>query len=142
VAGPALAAEAAARLTDAEAADVILRSLAPYDGTMLAPYGGWVIDGSAATSLGQLETVLGQYNAAEAHFRSGVEIEERMGHAALAARSRLWWARMLLARGDLGDRATARGLLDHAAATAEHLGLGLLTRDVAEAKTALSVGEA
>jgi hypothetical protein len=114
--------------------------VAPYDGTMLAAYGGWMIDGSAATALGQLEAVLGRYDDAEAHFRDGVAIEECRGHTALAARARLWWAGMLVARSNAGDLATAQRLLEDAAVCAERLGLGLLARDIAETKTALSVG--
>lgn len=125
------AAEAAARLGDAAAAAELLPLLVPYDGAMLASYEGHTVNGSAATALGQVEAVLGEHDAADAHFRSGVEVEERMGYAALAARTRLWWARSLLARGRPDDRGTAARLLDRAAAAGNDLGLGLLARDVA-----------
>lgn len=124
-------AEAAARLGDANAASVLHRLVIPYDGMLRAAYGGWMIDGSAATALGQLETVIGRFADADAHFRAGVAIEEHMRHTALAARSKLWWTRLLLARGHADDHATAHRLLDDAATTAARLGLGLLKRDIA-----------
>jgi DNA-binding SARP family transcriptional activator len=127
------ATEAAARLADTDAARTLHALLEPYDGTVLGGYAGWMIDGSAATSLGQLETVLGRYDEADAHFRAGLAIEERMGYTALAARSRLWWARMLPARDIDDDHAIAQQLLDDASVIAERCGLGLLSRDVAQA---------
>ena len=127
------ATEAAARVADTEVATTLHALLAPYDGSILGGYGGWMIDGSTATSLGQLETVLGRYEEADAHFAAGLAIEEPMGYTALAARSRLWWARMLLARDTGDDHATAQQLLDEASAIAERCGLGLLSRDVAQA---------
>lgn len=76
--------------------------------------------------------VLGRYDDAHAHFEAAVEIEERMGYVALAARSRLWWARVLLARGRADDHVDATRLLHEVSDTAERLGLGLLAGDTAE----------
>jgi hypothetical protein len=106
--------------------------LAPYRGTLLAPYDAVLtLDGAADTSLGQLETVLGRFDDAARSFEAGLEIEERMGYTALAARTRLWWARLLLSRARPRDRETARRLWREAAATAERHGLGLLLQDLA-----------
>ena len=103
---------------------------------MLAPYGGTFVDGAAATSLGQVETVLGDYDRAESHFRAGVDIERRMGYDAYVARTQLWWGRLLLLRGHDDDRDHAEALLSDASRTAELLGLGLIVRDVAATRAA------
>jgi hypothetical protein len=108
------AAEAAARLGDEESATRLHPMLTPYDGTMLASYGGGFVDGSASTSLGQVEIVLGDYDDAEAHFRAGADIERRMGYDAYVARTQLWWARLLRLRGDADDRDHADALLSDA----------------------------
>ena len=103
---------------------------------MLAPYGGTFVDGAAATSLGQVETVLGDYDHAEAHFQAGADIERRMGYDAYVARTQLWWARLLLLRGHGDDHARAHALLSDTSQTAEPLGLGLIVRDVAATREA------
>jgi DNA-binding SARP family transcriptional activator/tetratricopeptide (TPR) repeat protein len=125
------AAEAALRLGDHAAADALHPLLVPYDGTILAPYQGFMIDVSAATALGQVETVLGRLDEAVDHFRAGVEIEQRMGWDVLVARSRVWWARALLLRDGPGDADQADQLLGLAESDAGRMGLGLVTRDVA-----------
>jgi eukaryotic-like serine/threonine-protein kinase len=132
------AAEAAARLGDHSAAEALPPLLVPYDGTILAPYGGHMVDVSAASALGQVETVLGRFDEAARHFRAGWEIERRMGYDALVARTQVWWARLLLTRGGDGDRNDGERLLALAEATASRCGLGLVLRDVAWTRASLT----
>ncbi len=132
------AAEAAVRLGDRARAAELEPHLRPYDGTVLAPYGGHMIDQSAATALGQVEMVIGRFDEAVEHFRAGLEIEQRMGWDALAARTRVWWARALLMRGGADDRTSADRLLVEAESTGRRLGVGLVCNDVAWIRATLT----
>jgi DNA-binding SARP family transcriptional activator len=132
------AAEAAVRLDDTVAAEALLPMLVPYDGTILAPYQGFMVDVSAATALGQVETALGRFDDAVEHFRVGAEIEQRMGWEVLVARTQVWWARALRSRARVGDRGEAERLLRVAESTGERLGIGLVLRDVASTREALT----
>jgi hypothetical protein len=73
--------------------------------------------------LGLLAGFLGRFDDAERHFAAAAAEHQRIGAPTYLARTRLEWARMLLARGDAGDEARARTLLTEASAVAEELGL-------------------
>lgn len=132
------AAEAAARLDDHTAAAALHPMLLPYDGTILAPYTSHFVDQSAATALGQVETVLGRFDEAVEHFRAAVEIEQRMGYDALVARTQVWWARLLRARRHADDLEQFERLLQAAAATGDRCRLGLVQRDIEWVRSATS----
>jgi tetratricopeptide (TPR) repeat protein len=70
--------------------------------------------------LGNLDRVLGRYEAAEEKLRSAARRHETMGTPIWLARTRLDLARLLLERG--GDSAHAADLLELACATARDLG--------------------
>ncbi len=88
--------------------------------------------GSASRILGGLAATFGELDRAARHFEDAL-----VHHVAWAARP--WtahtqheYARVLLARDEPGDRATARELLDAATATARELGMTVLEGRLAE----------
>jgi tetratricopeptide (TPR) repeat protein len=100
--------------------------------------GGSRLDGSIASALGVLAATLERYEQAEGHFAAAAEIEERLGAPLLLARTRAGWARALIARGLGEDIERAKHLLEQAEDAAGPLGADLITREVAECRTALS----
>ncbi len=98
-----------APLRDATSAAALYPMIAPYAGQWCFPAAGMpleVID----HHLGVLATVLGRFDEAEAHFAAAAATHERIGAPAWLARTRLEWARMLLARRQRGDGERARSL--------------------------------
>jgi hypothetical protein len=117
----------AAHLGDTESAAVLLELIAPYAGQWCFPSAG-IATGSMAHYLGMLCATLGDFGDAETHFAAAAATHTRMGAHAWLARTRLEWARMLLARAQPGDADRARDLLGHALQTARELGLGNVER--------------
>jgi class 3 adenylate cyclase/DNA-binding SARP family transcriptional activator/tetratricopeptide (TPR) repeat protein len=89
-----------------------------------------------AHHLGLLTTALGRYDEAQAYFGEAAEIAEQMNAPHWLARTRLEWARMLLARGGQGDLDDARQRAGAALASAEELGMAR----VAQQARALALG--
>jgi tetratricopeptide (TPR) repeat protein len=90
-----------------------------YD--LLYPYrdhliNSWVtVFGSGHLILGLLATGLDRYDTAEQHFREAASFHERISAPLFLARTWLYWANMLIRRGQPGDPAYARSLLEKAA---------------------------
>ena len=104
-----------------------VRALQLYE--LLVPYGDrcptlmHTCRGSIARLLGSLAALLGRYSEAEAHFEKALEMNARI-------RARVWmchtqheYARMLLARGNPGDREKATELSALALAAAREIGM-------------------
>ena len=127
--GLANLAEAAALLDDVEAAEALYPHLLAYERQLLVVAWGVVCLGAVDRFLGMLDTVLGRYDDAERRFAAALDLEQRSDGAALATRTRLWWARMYRKRD--GDLAQARVLLDDAATTARELDLDGLADEIA-----------
>jgi hypothetical protein len=110
-----------------------LRSrLAPYaDQLVVGGFAGWVT-GSVAFYLGLLSTTVGDRQEAEAQFAAAAATHERIGAPTWLARTRLEWARMLLARARPGDAERAADHLRQALATARELGLVNIERGAVE----------
>ena len=95
----------------------------------LAPYPEWVVPynvfpgPSVSFHLGLLAGFLQRFDTAEQHFTDAAAEHERIGAPTYLARTRLEWARMLLARGEAGDGDRAQALLADASAVAKELGL-------------------
>ncbi|MEX0663628.1 MAG: AAA family ATPase [Acidimicrobiia bacterium] len=86
-------------------------------------YNGLVSFGAIASVLGLLSLTLVERDAAIAYFERGAEMEERVGDRANLARTRLWWAQVLLERGGTGDAERASELLTATKTVAEELGM-------------------
>jgi class 3 adenylate cyclase/DNA-binding CsgD family transcriptional regulator len=106
---------------ETEAASVLYRLLAPYADRFGATAG--VVTGSVTHHLGLLAIALGRLDAAEGHFAAAEAAHARLGAPAWLARTRLEWARMLLARRQPGDSERAHSLLEAAVAGFESLGM-------------------
>ncbi len=129
----ALLAEICARLEDHEAAAMLLDCLTPHH-AFIATHAG-ATAGPVAHYLGLLAATLHRHDEAETHYQEAADIEERIGAPAWLARTRLEWARMLLARNGPGDAERARILLSQALETAQKLGLGTIERRAVELLT-------
>jgi len=79
--------------------------------------------GSAGRPLGNLAAMLGRFDDAARHFETALAMDTRMRAFGLLPRVQCDYAKMLLARGERGDREKALALLDEALATSERLGL-------------------
>ena len=99
-----LRAEAPARL--------LLDLLAPFDDQVL--FIGATAGSPVAYYCGGLESVLGRYSEAEAHFAKAAELNARGQMEFGAAVNHLQWGRMLSARAGPGDLERARDLLAQA----------------------------
>ena len=89
--------------------------------------------------LGQLASMLGHDDAADAHFAAAAEVHERLRAPIFLARTRLEWGRALLARDAPGDGARARALLEEAAASARRLGAVVTERRAGDLLAATQV---
>jgi class 3 adenylate cyclase/tetratricopeptide (TPR) repeat protein len=112
-----------AELGDERRAPVLHRLLEPYAERLVTVAQGSVVSGSVSHYLGLLDTLTGAYGEAESRFAAAAATHAHIGAPAWLARTRLEWARMLLARAGAGDAQRARERLDQALATARHLGL-------------------
>ena len=121
-----VAAEVCSSVGDAQRAATL------YD--MLIPYRGLVATvGAAATGcvdhyLGLLAAVLGRIDEADGRFEAAAVMHERLAAPTWLARTRLEWARVLLARRRASDMERARKLLRQALTTARELGLAKVER--------------
>ena len=118
------------RLGDRPRAAILHQLLAPYADRIAGVGPIWV--GSVSYYLGMLATTLGRFEEAEAHFTAAAATHERIGALSWLARTRLEWARMLLARDKPGDPERARELLGQVKETARELGLGNVERRTVE----------
>jgi hypothetical protein len=117
-------AEIAAELHAEQAAEELLRLLAPYHAQV--PFEGLIPLEPVSWYLGRLATTLGSYDDAEAYF-------EEAGQSALGAdrrfslaRTALGLGRVLAARGGTTDRARARTLLESACDSAASCGFEMV----------------
>ena len=110
-----------------------LRSmLEPYaDQLAVAGFASW-IGGSVSLYLAMLSATVGDYPQAEADFAGAAATHERIGAPGWLARTRVEWARMLLARTAPGDAERADDYLRQALTTARDLGLRNIERSAAE----------
>ena len=121
-----------ARLDRDECVPELRSRLEPYaDQLVVISFGGGV-SGSVAFYLGLLCTTIGDWPAAEGHFAAAAATHERIGAPTWLARTRLEWARMLLARAETGDAERADHLLGQALTAARDLGLPPIERGAVE----------
>jgi tetratricopeptide (TPR) repeat protein len=77
-----------------------------------------------------LATCLDRFDEAERHYQAALEMEDRIASPPLLARTRYWYARMLLERQAPGDRERAVELLVLALETADALGMRALAAEI------------
>jgi tetratricopeptide (TPR) repeat protein len=123
-------AEVCARLADAERAERLYERLLPYrDLAIVAPV-ATVCCGSAGRFLGMLANVLGEWKAAEEHFESALDMDERLNAWPWLAYTKFEYAVMLRERGRPQDGDRVETLLASAAASAERVGMSRLQQNI------------
>jgi tetratricopeptide (TPR) repeat protein len=123
-------AEVCTRLDDALEAERLYEQLLPYrDNAILAPM-VTVCCGAAARYLGMLAGVMGEWNVAEEHFETALEIDERLHAWPWLAHTKHEFALVLIARGRLRDRGRTETFLSEAAASAERIGMPALQQKI------------
>jgi hypothetical protein len=115
-----LLAEVCGRLGDSARAAELYELLAPYAGRNVVVGRAATCNGSASRLLGMLAAVRGEWARAERHFADALAMHVAMGARPFAARTRLAWGEMELARGDV---VRARELLADAIVEADALGM-------------------
>jgi len=115
---------------DHDAATVLYPRLARWPN--LVVFGGPAVIGALSHDLGTLATVLGRYEAAEAHFADALRIHEKVTAPFHIAQTRLEWGRMLLSRRGPGDLERAQATLRSAFDLAHQYGLAGLERRAGE----------
>ena len=108
--------EVAIELRHTECAERLLERLAPWADQFSA--GALSVEGPVSHYLGGLATVLGRSDEAQAYFVQSAAMCDRIGAKFCAARTDLWWGRMLAERCDQGDPERARKLLTKARSVA------------------------
>lgn len=133
--GISILASVAAMTHDADHAEQLYDLLLPHADTM-------IIAGMPADLLGfvhgplvLLAATLGRWDDAEAHHLAGRAANQRTGCRSWFVYSELEWARLLAGRGDAGDAARVRTILEPCARDAERYGM---PRVVAMAETLLA----
>ncbi len=121
-------AEVAAYLGDTGRATAVYESLAPFSGQIVAAGIMAHCPGAVDRHLGQLAATLGHHAQAEAYYLAALALESDLRSPPLLARTRHWFARMLLARDGPLDRETAAEHLVASLATAAQLGMAGLDR--------------
>jgi DNA-binding CsgD family transcriptional regulator len=124
--------DAASVVGDVEMAALVLAAFEDRRGTNVQI--GHLVScyGAADRYLGMLETVLGDWTAAEASFEAALALNRRLGARTWLAHTCVEYARMLLARLTGEDRVRAAALLREATSLAHELGLSLVITKVAE----------
>lgn len=118
-----------AQLGDAAASRMVYDLLLPCR-TQVAGQ-GIVWTGAVAHYLGSLAAGLGLLDEAVGHFDAAAATHIRIGAPTWLARTRLEWARLLVARRQPGDTERAHQLLGQALVTARDLGLAKVEGDAA-----------
>jgi ATP/maltotriose-dependent transcriptional regulator MalT len=111
--------------------------LSPYADRNVAPASSPVYFGSASHYLGLLSTILNRWGDAIRNFEAAIEMNARMNAVPFVAYTRFVYARMLLAKGAVEDRARVDALLTQAQATADELSMFRLAADVTELRERL-----
>ncbi len=108
-------------------APVLRRLLSEYEGTIAVIASGLYAMCSVDRLLGGLAALEGDHAEADQLFAAALDQEEGLRSPPLAARTRHWWARALIRRGDTEP---AIPLIAAALETAERLGMKQLTAEL------------
>jgi hypothetical protein len=132
----AILAEVCARLGDTEHVDELTTALAPYTGQLIVSGWGTACLGAGDRYLAMLAATGGRLAKAEPLFEAALALEQSVGSAPLAARTRVAYARALVKSGDAAAVRRAAPLLDAAAHTTQQLGMAGLMREVVTLRNA------
>lgn len=121
------AAEVCVYLGDAARAALLYPMFKGHASTNLVADGGGPCLGSADRVLGNLASVMAQWELAERHFEAALEMDRRSGSRVWLAHSRHAYAVMLHRRAFAGDLDRARALLADALAESTALGMNAFT---------------
>jgi tetratricopeptide (TPR) repeat protein len=122
-----LLSEVCADLGDSERAALLYAKLEPYAEVNVVIGLAAVCLGSAASFLGRLAATMGQIDLAVGHFERALEANAALGASACLARTQVDYARAL------GPGPRSEELLALAGRAASELGLGAVSRKIAEA---------
>jgi hypothetical protein len=118
--------EVAVALGGAERARRLYEALAPYRGQVVIGGMGDGCMGAVDRYLAMLAATAADWDVAESHYETALALEGGLRSPPLVARTRYWYARLLLDRGREGDRPRAEQLRAGCLATAEQLGMRAL----------------
>lgn len=121
-------AEVAALLGDEQRAALVYEYLLPFSGQVVAAGAIAHCPGAVDRYLGQLAATLRRHSEAERHYVAALALEAGLKSPPLVARTRHWYARMLLDRGGPHDRDRAAELLAESLAAAVRLDMVVLAR--------------
>ncbi len=96
----------------------------------VATVGGTILLGACDRALGMLAATLGHHERAEHHYEAALAIETGLGARPHLARTRTWFARMLLDRRADGDADRAAALLAAALADARDLDMVAVAAEI------------
>ncbi len=123
-------ADAAIECRDPKYAGPLFDRLVPW-ADQLAMIGSVAAHGPVSHYLGGLATILSRYDEADAYFAQAAAFSERVGAMFFAARTDLYWGKMLVERCAPGDTEKARDLLTKAHISAAAHGYGNVERRAA-----------
>lgn len=138
LAGLTYLADACSLLDDEESAAFLYPELAPYRGTNIQVGHLVSCHGAADRYLGTLLAVQGEWDLAESHFESALQLNRDLGARTWLAHTMYQYGRMLLRRARPDDRRAANGLLGDALALAKEVGMPALSSRVGALGTALA----
>jgi hypothetical protein len=123
---------ATARLGRKDCVPPLRAAMEPYaDQLMIGAFAGW-IGGSVSLYLAMLAATADDWPEGETRFAAAAATHERIRAPIWLARTRVEWARMLLARAKPGDAERADELLRQALGAARDLGLANIERGAVE----------
>jgi len=135
----AAAAQTAAIVGATEYAQAMYDVLAGHAGHLAVVPTADICVGSVDRHLAILATMLGDFDGAESHFASALELEGRIPSPPFLARTQFWYAKLCLARNAGGDRARAEELLRASTTTAGGLGMANLASETRSLLASVSV---
>jgi DNA-binding CsgD family transcriptional regulator len=128
-------------LERADAAPAIYAALAPFaDELSVSSSGQAVSGGSVSRYLGQMATLMGDWDRVEVDFARAMRRNLETGARAEVTETRFDWATALLRRGLARDRERASAMLEAAARGATELGMEPLRRRAADTLAELKGG--
>jgi DNA-binding CsgD family transcriptional regulator len=119
-------ADACVALGDVQSAPLLYQELEPLAGGNIRVGQAVACYGAADRYLGMLSAVVGNWDAAQAHFEAALHLNRRMGVHTWTAHTAYQFARMLRSRGRPADQQRADELIAEATRAAERFGLTAL----------------